>query len=390
MSFDQDTDSLRVLHGAYWFATATINLANEQAKRHRVMYITTQKAVHYAGDTEWKDLFDSRISIRLEALPTRKNPIYHINRAVGLMQGLISFRADVLHFQEANDPTLYLLLPRLKRIPLVITVHDPLPHLGDVAGTHRYYERRKDSIHALRRRADHIITLGHEVKEQLLSAQSGLDPDRISVVLHFPMNHLLHWRRPEHIEKPGTVLFFGRMLKYKGLGLLLDAWQLVRKACPNANLIVAGRGDELDSHRDRLIRESQCTLMEQYFSTADVARLFAESSIVVLPYLEATQSGPLSIAVAFGKPVVVTKVGGLPEMVDHNRSGLVVPANDPRSLADALISLLSDEGLHAQMVDGTRKLAETRLSVEVLAKQTEDVYRQAIRHRQQCLCESRR
>ncbi len=109
-----------------------------------------------------------------------------------------------------------------------------------------------------------------------------------------------------------------------------------------------------------------------------MSRLFAEASIVVMPYIEGTQSGPLSVSVAFGKPVVVTNVGGLPEMVDENRSGLIVPPKDPEALADAIVRLLEDEPLRQKLAQGATELSQGRLSPAVLAVETEDVYRRAI------------
>ncbi len=342
------------------------------------MFITTRAAVEWLANDGWRELFDPRIRLRVEVPVRRAHPLSYLDRVVGLYRGTYGFRADVLHVQEIADSFLNYLLLRLRRVPLVLTVHDPLPHLGEEAYFIRYFEKRKARIFALRKRADWIIVQGVDVKEQLLKAQPDLCPGRIAVIPHGPITHLLRWRCPEYSERPGMVLFYGRMKAYKGLSVLMEAWQKVRQACSHARLVIAGRGPDLSNHRDRILADPQCELREGLVSTEDTARLFAEASIVAFPYVEATQSGPLAIALAFGKPTVVTRVGAMLDMVDENRSALVVPPRDPEALADAIIRLLRDEELRHRMAHGTVELSETRLAWKTLASQIEDVYKRAI------------
>jgi alpha-maltose-1-phosphate synthase len=369
---------LRVLHGAYWHASACLGLVNDMVNRHELMVITSVSGAKHIVDRGYKDMFDPRIALRIEAGMSRKAVMGYPQRVIGLVKGIHGFHPDVLHVQEHADLFLNRLLLHVNRVPLVLTVHDPEPHLGVGDVYMRYYRTREHKVRQLRAHADWIIVHGDEVKEQLMRAQPELDPGRITPILHGPMDFMLRWVRPEYKEIPGTVLLFGVIRGQKGLGVLLDAWEKVRVSCPNARLVVAGTGADLPNHRDRCLAEPTVTLMDWRIPVEDASRLFAEASVVALPYREATQSGPLSIAVAFGKPVVVTTVGGLPEMVDENVSGLIVPPNDPEAFAKALIRLLNDDDLRQAMGEGARQLASTRLSWRHLAERTEDVYRQAI------------
>lgn len=371
----QDSDRLRITHAAYWFAYAILDLVNEQAKHHDVMQITTRRAVNWLVEDEWRGLYDPRINLRVERDRRRKDPFYYVDRLAGLWRGVQQFKPDVLHIQSPSDHFLNHLFVRMKRTPIVFTVHDPRPHSGE---NMRGYHRSESLFLELQRRADWIIVHGQGVKEQLLKANPGLCSDRISVVLLTASQYMLAWKRPEYQERPKTVLFFGRINAYKGLGVLMDAWQHVRRASPEARLVVAGTGNDLPNHRERILADPSCELLDRVLPTQEVSRLFAEASVVVMPYVEATQSGPISISVAFGKPVVVTNVGGLPEMVDENRSGLIVPPKDPEALADALVCLLDDEPLRQRMAQGALELSRTRLSPATLSMQTEDVYRKAI------------
>ena len=83
-------------------------------------------------------------------------------------------------------------------------------------------------------------------------------------------------------------------------------------------------------------------------------------------------------AYTFGKPVVATNVGGLPSMVEHKHTGLLVPPRDERALADAIVYLLQNEALRRQMGANGRRKVKTEYSAENVARQTMEVYRMAI------------
>ena len=98
---------------------------------------------------------------------------------------------------------------------------------------------------------------------------------------------------------------------------------------------------------------------------------------MVCPYIEASQSGVLAIANAFGKPVVATNVGGIPEIVEHGKTGLLVPPCDARSLADAIVALLQDQPTREAMRRCTLQKSKAELAWANIAKRTMQVYQQA-------------
>ncbi|MCS6830706.1 MAG: glycosyltransferase family 4 protein [Armatimonadota bacterium] len=373
---------MRIYFGAYWFLDASIPLINQLAKRHSLFVVTTHTAMQKA-DASGSNLLVPHLSLRCETPIKLKNPLYWWQRAAGVWQGVKRFRPDVIHLQEVADPFLDWLILRLKRLPLVLTVHDPTPHLGEV-GFMKYYHQRRPLIEAVRRRADWVIVPGGDTRRQLLELHPEIPEQRVTAIPLGIYDYFLRWQRPEHSERPGTVLFFGRINAYKGLGVLLEAWERVSKECPAARLIIAGQGYDLPNYRERILHDPQCVLIDRFVSPHEVAQLFTEASLVVLPYVEATQSGVLSVAFAFGKPTVVTSVGSLPELVEEGVNGLVVPPRDPEALASAIIRLLRDENLRSRLKEGVRRLVSGRLSNETLAQQTEQVYLRAIAYRRGC------
>lgn len=144
-----------------------------------------------------------------------------------------------------------------------------------------------------------------------------------------------------------VILFFGFVREYKGLKHLIDAMQAVRKAVPDARLVIAGDfGDDRDEYLERIRQRGIgdfTAVHEGYIPDNEAGKYFAACDLVVLPYESATQSGIVQTAFAFEKPVVVTNVGGLPEVVEDGVTGYVVPPKDPKSLSDAVIRFFTED-----------------------------------------------
>jgi glycosyltransferase involved in cell wall biosynthesis len=138
-----------------------------------------------------------------------------------------------------------------------------------------------------------------------------------------------------------VLLFFGYIRKYKGLMNLIEALPLIHKQVSNIHLLVVGEFyDNPQSYLDAIQRlniDNNITIINEYVANEAVHLYFTAANLAVLPYNEATQSGILSIAYGFAKPVVITDVGGLAELVDDGKTGFIVPPNDIRKLADSVI-----------------------------------------------------
>ena len=102
------------------------------------------------------------------------------------------------------------------------------------------------------------------------------------------------------------------------------------------------------------------------------------ATVAVYPYRSSTQSGALQVAYTFGRPVVATEVGGLPEAVEHGRSGFLVPAYSPPELADGILKLVMNPELAKVMGQYARHLSETRFSWKSVARKILRVYDQIL------------
>jgi len=136
-----------------------------------------------------------------------------------------------------------------------------------------------------------------------------------------------------------VLLFFGYVRRYKGLDVLLEA---MRELAPEAgyHLLVVGEFYEERSKYaaalDELRKRGQLTLVDRYVPNEEIPRYFAAADLVLVPYLTATQSGIVQLAYGFGKPVVATTAGGLPDVVSDGETGFLVPPADPAALAVAV------------------------------------------------------
>lgn len=195
--------------------------------------------------------------------------------------------------------------------------------------------------------ANVFITHSREDAAQLNDLLGLGETDRIRTSPHPEYRHLnvrpvdqAAARAKLGITAERVALFFGFVRSYKGIEVLADAMPLVVKELP-VHLVVAG--EFWDGPRPFLRRlrklgvESAVTTVPRFIPNEEVPDYFAASDLVVIPYHSATQSGIVQMAYGFERPVVATRVGGLPEMIRDGETGTLVPPRDPAALAAAIV-----------------------------------------------------
>lgn len=247
----------------------------------------------------------------------------------------------------------------------VLTIHDALLHPG---------ERNRLRMALMSReiaRADTVITLSEHVRNQVIEVH-GVAPDRIHVVPHgvFGGSGATARRLPP-TGRPFRLLFFGRILPYKGLGLLLEAYRHLRKAA-DVELAIVGSGD-ITPYRSQLEGLPGVTIENRWIAEEEIPGIFAQADAVVTPYVEASQSGVIATAFGVGLPVVSTPVGGLVEQLRHGKAGLIADGVDASSLTNALRRLLEEPGLYEQCSRAARDQAETTMSWDAIAARISDL-----------------
>jgi glycosyltransferase involved in cell wall biosynthesis len=302
--------------------------------------------------------------------------------------------ADVVHFQwlpvQGVDRHL---LPSGR--PLVLTSHDVLPREprpGQLAAQRRLYDR-----------FDAIVVHSEHGRSRLVE-ELGVEASRVHVIPHGVFMHLAAGPEDERevSEKKGdspadltlrpararegwvgssiennnpVVLMFGLMRPYKGIDVLLRAWRGVDGQAPieDAELCIVGL-PKMDISALRSAAPANVRFDPHFVTDDELPAYFERADLVVLPYLQADQSGVLFTALAFGKPLLLSDVGGFPEMEDTG-AARIVPAGDAHALGEALRGLLHDTATLTEMCVKARAAAYGRYSWESVAAAHIEMYR---------------
>lgn len=293
-----------------------------------------------------------------------------------LAPSLLRQRPDAVHVQwlplGAVDRVWWRGVEALLGVPVTYTAHDALPNNP----TPKRLRRAARNARAFGRVIVHSVHGRDALVDQL-----GVDPSKVHVIPH---GALTAYRAvapvaPDVPAGAPLVAMLGLLRPYKGLDLLLDAWPVVRAALPDARLLVAGRvlGDPDGAARlERLAAEasSGVTADLRFTPTEEFVGALLRADVVVLPYRRIDQSGVLFAALALGRPIVATRVGGFAEVVEQHGAGLVVPPDDPAALAGALIEVLRDPVRREAMAAASRAAADGPFSWDAIAAATERVY----------------
>jgi glycosyltransferase involved in cell wall biosynthesis len=172
------------------------------------------------------------------------------------------------------------------------------------------------------------------------------------------------------------------MRPYKGIDVLLDAWGGAGSGAPieDAELWIAGM-PKMDISALRAGAPANVRFDPRFITDNELPAYFQRADLVVLPYLQADQSGVLFTALAFGKPLLLSDVGGFPELASTG-TARVVPAGDPRALSQALRALLYDKATLAEMCVKARAAATGRYSWESIGRAHIELYEQLLQEAQ--------
>lgn len=295
-----------------------------------------------------------------------------------LLLFLIRNKFDVIHLTWPANVYEFIIY-MLKR-KIILTVHDPFPHTG--LDTRIVRLRRKVAFRCV----PHFIILNKAQREKFLSfyhlPSSAVIDSRLSCYTYLNMVEQDMTTVPEQ----KYILFAGKISKYKGVEYLLEAMKKVHDTFPDIKLVVAG-GGKYHFDISEYAALPYIDIRNRFIPDEELVALMNKTQFMVCPYTDATQSGVIMSSFTFGTPVIATRVGGLPEMLDNGKYGMLVKEKDTDALYQGICSLLSDE---EQLADYRKEIAKDYtsdgyLSWKTIAEELRESYLQ-MASRKQTLC----
>lgn len=311
-----------------WYAEHSILLANGFSNMCDVCLYTAKNSVFESWKHKIKDNVNVNVFDKPSGTIKNKKKGYEV-----LCKKINKEHPDFVIVQDGN-----LILSRciqLIKCPKIVTIHDPVPHIGEKHIGHKLINN-----FAMSRSCDEVIV---HCQLDAMKIRRYYFIKREKILVSSLGIHDLYLTEHQYDEKK-QALFFGRIQKYKGLKYFIEAQKYVEKIYPEFKFVIAGRGDDLGKYKKYIKDQTKFVVLDRYIENNEVDKLFAESQIVVLPYISATQSGVLLTAFAYGKPVVGADVGGIGEILKKlPLCGELVRKKNSKQLAKAMIKILKNK-----------------------------------------------
>jgi glycosyltransferase involved in cell wall biosynthesis len=316
-----------------------------ESKKSTILHITSLASFNTIE--HWEQVLDKRIANKIakyfQGIASVHFVVHKSPRAISLSSLFVCAKVkhfirqlspDMLHFDTVSVRSLGL-LSLTRKYQMNITVHDPVPHSGE------YSWKTSLAKFLFYRNANHFFFYSDFAQQQFRLNYPLIK--RSSSLFRFQPFSFMRELLPDTISRDDYILFFGRMSRYKGIDILLDAIPMVLAKYPTTKFVIAGSVENISLHHNTLVAHSNSVkLILNYLSADCLADLIAHSKFIVCPYRDATQSGVLMTAFAFKKTVLATNVGAFPEYIIDGENGILLHPN-ALSLTTAICMALSND-----------------------------------------------
>jgi glycosyltransferase involved in cell wall biosynthesis len=293
-------------------------------------------------------------------------------------------RIDIVHTYNFYGNVFAIPPARLAATPVVIaSIRDRGPYLTP---TQRRVQRHVCQL------ADRVLVNADAVRDWLI--RQGYDESRIVVIRNgVDLNRFAQPAEPARLQaelalppQVPVVTVVSRLHRLKGIEHFLEATAILRARFPEARFLIVGETNpqERDYQRELFALSARLGLADRVVFTGlrtDVPDLLAGTSVSVMPSLNEALSNVLLESMAAGVPVVATRVGGTPEVIEDGVNGLLVPPADPMALANAIGTLLADPSLASRLGRAGRRHVDERFSMARMVSATERLYQSLLEHR---------
>lgn len=295
----------------------------------------------------WEDEADRNLNMSVLGVTTTKNAfrggveILNFYKFYNIRNRINLFTPDAV-YSVMDHPWERVIVPYLKCKFTIQSVHDVKHHQGEntlLAKLIKWLFSYKSTKY---------VVFSDFSKKEL---SKSLDESKIWTLPLGCTNSLSH-KRDLDLKYYGRFLFFGRLIEYKGIDILLKSLDSVFQKYPTIKLVLAGRGDLskyqylIEKYKDNI------ELHNEWIFNEDIDYYFRHVDFVVAPYIDATQSGVVPLSYVFGKPVIASNSGGLPEQIVEGETGTVVQQGDVQALSNAILDFYSDKSALEKKKEG--------------------------------------
>lgn len=264
----------------------------------------------------------------------------------------------------------------IKYEQLVVTLHDPISH---TSYTNFFRDAAISITHKLLKydlisKANKIVILS----QYFLEGMKKRNLPNCKDIVVIPLGNTIDIIQTNSTENKNNenirFLFFGRIDKYKGIGILVEAYETVKKKHKNVSLTIAGSGD-IEQVGVDFSKIEDLQLENRWIEMDEIQGFFdgEEKTITVLPYIDATQSGIIPIAQATGSLVLCSNVGGLPEQVDNGKTGVLFEANNVNALVDVMEQAICNPLRFDSIIKAARRKADENSWESIARKVAETI-----------------
>lgn len=224
-----------------------------------------------------------------------------------------------------------------------------------------------------------VILHSHALHERFLSINGSI-PGRTRMIPFGKFETCKLYTNECNVNLPfpkvkPIFLFYGYMAEYKGLDVLSKAMNLLRDVSDKFCLLIAGSGE--NTNLNDLRAYENCYIINRFLSNDEMMAYIKESSVILLPYKTASQTGIIPTCTLYGKPFIATRVGAFPEMVIDGYNGLLIEPNNPRELASGIRKMIEEPYLIKRVSDGAANFGcGDKYDWESIALQTIEFYKQ--------------
>ncbi|OBW39942.1 Alpha-D-kanosaminyltransferase [Chryseobacterium sp. MOF25P] len=338
--------ALRKKNDVYFFTEALYEINNFLDKKKLTK--TISKGTEVDQLKRFQDFIDLDKTFVIKGT-RNSNVIKKLYISYQIHQYLKEINPDVIIID--NSMLTYFVSTLTFRKKMLLLVHDPFLHSGEDFFIDRYLRKIHFSL------IQQKMLLNENQKNEFISYYN-YNPKDIHTSFLSVYDFLNYFKTNESVDSGNfNILFFGRISPYKGIKFLLDAFVgiLSTKKYTDITLTIAGSGD-FDFDIEPYKKYPEIKIINEFIIPENLANLIFKSSVVVCPYIDATQSGVVMSAYAFKKPVIATNVGGLPEMVKDQLTGIIIEPKNSEAIRNAILELYNNSDLLETMSQNIEKL----------------------------------